>query len=257
MVADDDFTRYLTALQISATRLAALAQRLPEGGAEQPSYASEWTIADAFSHLGSGATIMLAGMDASIDAESLPDGFNQGVWDEWNAKAPADQVRDAVAADAALVERLASLTDDERERVALPFGPMQLGAAQFAAMRLNEHALHTWDIEVALDPSATIPADVAGPVVDNLEVIAGFAGKPTGVERTVHVHTADPFRAFELSLAPESVALGAAEPSPAPDLVLPAESLARLVYGRLDADHAPAVDAADLLDELRSVFPGF
>ena len=39
----------------------------------------------------------------------------------------------------------------------------------------------------------------------------------------------------------------------------PAEAFLRLVYGRLDPDHTPAVDldAADVtLDELRRTFPG-
>jgi hypothetical protein len=42
------------------------------------------------------------------------------------------------------------------------------------------------------------------------------------------------------------------------ELRLPAEAFVRLVYGRLDADHTPAVESAGLeLDELRQVFPGY
>jgi hypothetical protein len=38
---------------------------------------------------------------------------------------------------------------------------------------------------------------------------------------------------------------------------LPAEALIRLVYGRLDPDHTPAVKGdPDVLDRLRRVFPG-
>ena len=44
--------------------------------------------------------------------------------------------------------------------------------------------------------------------------------------------------------------------SGSPDLELPAEALIRLVYGRLDPDHTPAVADPALLDELRGVFPG-
>ena len=42
----------------------------------------------------------------------------------------------------------------------------------------------------------------------------------------------------------------------APDLVLPAEAFVRLVYGRLDPDHTPAVRGTADLAELRAVFPG-
>jgi hypothetical protein len=54
-----------------------------------------------------------------------------------------------------------------------------------------------------------------------------------------------------MSLHPEQPSVPAA-------LRLPAESLIRLVYGRLDRDHCPAdvsTDGVDL-DMLRAVFPG-
>ena len=38
---------------------------------------------------------------------------------------------------------------------------------------------------------------------------------------------------------------------------MPAEAFIRLVYGRLDPAHTPAVDGdAALLDQLRATFPG-
>ena len=40
-------------------------------------------------------------------------------------------------------------------------------------------------------------------------------------------------------------------------MVLPAEALVRLVYGRLDPDHTPSFDGDEAdLDELRRAFPG-
>jgi hypothetical protein len=38
--------------------------------------------------------------------------------------------------------------------------------------------------------------------------------------------------------------------------MLPAESLVRLVYGRLDPDHTSPVVGPGSLDDLRPVFPG-
>jgi len=41
-------------------------------------------------------------------------------------------------------------------------------------------------------------------------------------------------------------------------LRLPAEALVRLVYGRLDPAHTPALEARGVdVDELRRIFPGF
>ena len=48
----------------------------------------------------------------------------------------------------------------------------------------------------------------------------------------------------------------ASEPG-APDLRLPAESLVRLVYGRLDPAHTPVAADSTGLDDLRGLFPGF
>ena len=38
-------------------------------------------------------------------------------------------------------------------------------------LRLNEHALHTWDVEVVLDPNATLPTDAAAVIVDQLGML--------------------------------------------------------------------------------------
>ncbi len=54
----------------------------------------------------------------------------------------------------------------------------------------------------------------------------------------------------------DSVELVSGDDTATPDLVLPAEAFIRLVYGRLDAAHASAVDAPAVLDELRAAFPG-
>ena len=63
-------------------------------------------------------------------------------------------------------------------------------------------------------------------------------------------------RDLALELGPEAVALTASEPETDPDLQLPAEAFIRLVYGRLDPDHTPAVKGRDLLVSLRQAFPG-
>jgi hypothetical protein len=47
-------------------------------------------------------------------------------------------------------------------------------------MRFNEHAFHTWDIDVVRDPAATIPQQIAELVVDNLDLVARYTAKPIG-----------------------------------------------------------------------------
>ena len=77
----------------------------------------------------------------------------------------------------------------------------------FIGMRLSEHTLHTWDVEVALDPQATLGDDGTELVVDRVEMIARFTGKPSGTVHDVRVRTSNPTRDFTIALGAESVSL--------------------------------------------------
>jgi len=219
----------LHALNASVERLRALVGGLEPAQLAMQSYASKWSIADVLSHLGSGAVIMRNGVDAAVSGQPVDSGFNQSVWDEWNAKAPSAQASDALTADAALVERLAELTEDERETMRYAMGPMQIDFETMLALRLNEHVLHSWDIAVALDPEATLPRDATAVVIDNLEMISRFASRSDGVERTIKVRTSEPERRFEIVVGPErSPVTASPEATGRVDVELPAESFIRL-----------------------------
>ena len=257
MTSDNSVTERLDALEASAQRLASLVNGLKLVQLDQQAYPSKWSISDVLSHVGSGAVIMRHGIDAAVSGNPLEEGFNQSVWDEWNAKSAAERATEVLAADRALLDRIASLTDAERDSFQFSLGPFQLDLATFLGLRLNEHVLHTWDVDVALHPTATLPADAVAIVIDNLEMIAGFAGKSDGHERVLTVHTTEPSRAFSLKVDPERLALTPAERSAPVDLELPSEAFVRLVYGRLDPDHSPADIESPELAQLRGLFPGF
>ena len=249
-------TEQLGALEVSVHRLASLVNGMKLAELNQQAYPSKWSIADVLSHLGSGAVIMQRGIDAAVSGHPVEEGFRQSVWDEWNAKGAAARAADALAADRKLLDRVASLTDAERDSFHYAFGPFQADLATFLGLRLNEHVLHSWDIDVALHPTATLPLDAVAIVIDNLEMIAGFAGKSDGHERDLTVHTTEPSRAFTVKVDPERLALTPAAPSAPVDLELPSEAFVRLVYGRLDPDHAPPDIESPELEQLRGLFPG-
>jgi len=251
----------LVALRASVTRLRAIVEGFDADQLRLQAYPTEWKIADVLSHLGSAAIIMRARLDAGLAGTDLADDYPQSIWDEWNAKTPDAKAADGLAADRALLDRLESFDDAERARVRYTTGPLSLDFVGVVATRLNEHALHTWDVEVVLDPNATLPVDAASVVVDNLGLIVQFTAKPTGTEHDVQVHTIDPERDFTLSLGADAVSIspfgGPAIPNRvAADLALPAEAFIRLVYGRLDPHHTPPVRGTVDLEELRRAFPG-
>jgi uncharacterized protein (TIGR03083 family) len=259
----------LRVLQASVERLHQLVEPLDERQLDAPAYPSEWSIADVMSHIGSGAVIMQRRVDDGLSGRDLADDFAPSVWDEWNAKSPMQKAVDGLVADRELVARFSALTDDQRDGLVLNMGPLRLSAFDLVSMRLNEHTLHTWDIEVALDPQATLPDDEVALVIDNLELIGRFTARPDGGDpQRVAVHTTAPEREFTIDIGTDSVTFspgsdagggsGASGASGAPTTIeLPAEAFIRLVYGRLDPDHTPPLDAdAAVIERLRRVFPG-
>ncbi len=131
---------------------------------------------------------------------------------------------------------------------------------EFLRMRLSEHAVHTWDIVVSFDPTATIPEEAAAYVVDNLAPVAGWTGQKHDEQVSVEVRTTAPELAFHLDLGPGGVGItpSSDDTDATAELTLPTEAWVRLVYGRLDPDHTPAsVEARGIdLDLLRTTFPG-
>jgi uncharacterized protein (TIGR03083 family) len=247
---------HIQALRSSVERLQALATALTEDQLTGRAYPTDWTAAQVLSHFGSGAVIMARQLEDALAGHATRGDFAPSVWDTWNAKSPAAQRDDALAADAALLARIEAVSADQREEFSFAMGPMSFGFEQFVGLRLNEHAFHTWDIEVATDPAATIPAPVAALVVDNLDLVARFTAKPTGDTTTIAVATTSPQRTFTIDLTPDAVTLTSGSANAAPDLHLPAEAFARLIYGRLDAPHTPAGIDTPALNLLRRVYPG-
>ena len=254
---------WISALRHSHNRLRASVEPLGPDQLTQRSYPSEWTIAQVLSHLGSQAEIFGLILEAGLAGREPPgrEAFPP-IWDKWNARDPQAQATDALRADQATLERLESMDAGERERLHLTLFGMDIDTTGFARLRLGEHAVHTWDVVVALDPVATLAPDAVDLLIDVVDQVAGRSAKPDGQQRTVRVSTSDPERQFILATG-DTVTLtpagGDAPPESGPsELRLPAEALIRLVYGRLDEAHTPPTETTGVeLDDLRQIFRGF
>jgi uncharacterized protein (TIGR03083 family) len=249
---------WIGALRHSHDRLQALVGPLDLADLEQQSYASEWSIAQVLSHLGSGAEIFGLFLEAGLAGQDLPgsDMFVP-IWNTWNAKDPQAQAADGLRADETTVARFESLDPDQRALRLHVFG-IDMDLVGLARMRVSEHAVHTWDVAVALDPSATVAPDAVGLLIDTVGQLVARSAKPDRKERRILVSTSDPERHFVLETG-DSVSLIEADGEEGlPSLRLPAEAFVRLVYGRLDPHHTPSVEADSVeLNELRQLFPGF
>ena len=195
-----DTATWIRAVRSSLDRFGGLLRPLTAAEVEGPSYNRDWSIADTASHLGSQAEIFGLFLDAGLSGAPAPGGeVFGGIWDRWNALAPAEQVRRSVEANEALVARIEQTTDEERDAFALSALGRELDLTGLVGMRLAELALHTWDVAVALDPSATVSDDAVDLLVDELPAVAARAGKADDGE-PVAVVTTDPDRTFALDL---------------------------------------------------------
>src|SRR5580693_9360347 len=101
---------WISALRHSHERLRAGVEPLGLAQLEQLSYASEWSIAQVLSHLGSQAEIFGLFVNAGLSGSEPPgqDAFVP-IWEVWNAKTPQAQASDALDADQATVARFESM----------------------------------------------------------------------------------------------------------------------------------------------------
>jgi uncharacterized protein (TIGR03083 family) len=256
--------RTIAALRSEHDTLASAVPTLSAGQLTGPSGASDWTVADVLSHLGSGAEINLAAFRAALgEADEPGPGFNQSVWDRWNALSPQDQATGWIASDSGLVTALESVPEERHDdlKVSLGFLPEPISFASFAAMRLSEVAPHTWDVRAGLDQAATIAEPsaelLAEHLSDGISFLLGFIGRPAeGREHAVVEIAGTPYRIVltdSARLTTESLPTTAT-------FTGPLESAMRLIYGRLTPRYTPAgveVTGNITLDELRAAFPGF
>ena len=213
-------TDRLAALRMSTDHLRALGPGLDADALSRPAYPSEWTVAEVLSHLGSSAEILLRRFDAAVhDRADAPD--QDVVWAVWDAKSPDAKAADALVADAALLDAFEVLPHQPRVDFRTSLGPLEVDFDGFVGLRLNEHLLHTWDIEAAGDPAATLlPAPVPF-VIDSLAMTVQWTGRPDGPD-SIRVHTDDPRRDLTVTLGPDKVTLTPSEDGPDPTSCSPA-----------------------------------
>jgi uncharacterized protein (TIGR03083 family) len=257
---DPDPHHWRDALRASAQRLIDVVAPLDPNAIRGRSYDRDWTISQVMSHLGSQSEVFAAFLEAGLTGGEppAPDSFPP-IWARWDAKSPDEQVRDALAEVRRHTERVDDLTDDELSAFHLQVFGMDLDAAGYLSLRVSEFALHGWDVEVAVDPRATLEPRAVGLLVESAPAMAARLAKPAAEPFRLWTHTIDPETDLVWDCADEiSVAPGTGD-SADPRLDLPAESLIRLLAGRLDPAHTPdgVVATGVDLDDLRAMFPGY
>jgi uncharacterized protein (TIGR03083 family) len=253
--------RIIAVLEAQRESLEALVEGLTDEQLTSPSGASEWTLADVLSHLGSGAELSIHTLSAAVSGVPAPERDNQVVWDRWNSLPPREQAAGFLDQNGRLMATLSGLTAQQREslRVDLPFLPAPVPPSTVAGMRLNEIAQHGWDVRVGLDPAATLDAEAAEILLElyagELGFMLGFIGKAEAAASPAEVAIGD----YALVID-ESASLGVGSQAPTAKFEGPSEAAIRLLGGRLAPESTPdgvRVTGNISLDDLRRVFPGY
>lgn len=252
---------WVRAVRASHDRLAGIAGSLDSDGLRARSYDKDWSIAQVLSHLGSQAEIFGLSLDAGLSGGDPPgqESFPP-IWDKWNSRSPEEQAAQSIAVNAALVARIEALSEAELASIRVAMFGRILDAAGLLRMRLNEHAVHTWDVAVVLDPSARVAADAVELLIDGVPQTMQWMSKKADKPAVIAVTTTGPARTFTLDTGGVTLTPGAPETAATASLEATTEALLRLVYGRVDESTAAPGElrlAGVTLAELRAVFPGF
>jgi uncharacterized protein (TIGR03083 family) len=255
-----DVTDPIASLRSSHERLRSVVEPLTAEQIRQRAYPTEWSIAQVLSHLGSGSEIGALIVEAGKSGGEPPSRESfPTIWDRWNAKDPDAMVADGLAADARLVELVETLRDPQYAQTQFRSFMGDVDRIAYTSLRLGEHAVHTWDVVVAVQPGATVSPDAVEIILPGIARLVGFTAKPNGRTARIHVTTTDPSNEYALTLGEQSSLVPWDGGEKTATLTITAEAFLRLLYGRMDAANTPAgVEAKGItLDDLRSVFPGF
>lgn len=251
--------RTIAALHHEHDVLEALLPNLPDNALAAPSGASEWTVAQALSHLGSSAEITRKPL-ARAAGEPVEEEDDRAVWARWDSSSPVDQAAGFVRHDTAYLETVDGLTPEQRETLTVDLGflPEPVPVVVALGMRLNEVAAHSWDVRVGLDPAAEVTDQSAEVLVEHfqstLAFLLGFSTKPGEVSEQVRL--AVPGGGV---LIDDGVTVVAEAADPTATLEGAPGATVRLLTGRLRTPYDAAVSVSGnvSLDELRRVFPGY
>jgi uncharacterized protein (TIGR03083 family) len=260
----DTARRMIRELRRGREALAPRVEAFTEEDLARQSACSEWDVSQVLSHLGSGAEIMIGTLYAVLAGDDPPgQEASEAIWARWNAMTRAERAAGWLEITERHLAALEALSDEQLRDIGVPvaFSPAPLDAAAFVSLRVNEQALHHWDVEVTFDEEAVIPESAAELVVDRIGWMMQWIGKadrwpgePTQIALTLSA----PAREWTLSIADAVTLDEAAAADAGARLTLSSETFIRLVSGRLRSADSARIDVEGplRLDDVVTLFPG-
>ncbi|HZU04578.1 MAG TPA: maleylpyruvate isomerase family mycothiol-dependent enzyme [Chloroflexota bacterium] len=233
-----------------------------------PTACREWNVQKVVSHLGSGAELHLRTLQTSLDgAEPVTDATRQSIWNYFDSLPPERLYPEFQARMRAYLGYLEGLPAEKREQ-RVRFFAGEAPVAEYAQYRLSELALHSWDIRVALDPTARLlPTTARANFPHALDTLQRRSNAAARAELAGTVYQFEVFgpvqRRFALAIRADGLEVREEAEAPTATLRLAAEAFLRLYTGRLPLPEAEEAGEVTLTGEravalrLNTLFPGF
>ncbi|MDE3076509.1 MAG: maleylpyruvate isomerase family mycothiol-dependent enzyme [Chloroflexota bacterium] len=215
-------------------RLSAYLGQLDADGWQETSYCADWPVLRVISHLSSSAVINGGRLAAWFQGrppmarEEFPK-----LWAHYDSLTAEQMLPEFRQATDEYFKVFDALTEDHGATEVEGFMGKQ-PANRYIMGRLNEMALHAWDVYVGRDRRARLTQETVGlllPVQRAVSLDRQRAEKLAG--KKVQFRTVGPSDSLVLDLTGEQPALTHGEgASPDVSLELPAEEFCRLMYGR-------------------------
>ncbi len=204
---------WIAAFRASHDRLVGLLEPLDAEGIRAESYDTGWPIAQVASHLGSQAEIFDLFLDAGLSGGELPGSERfQEIWGQWDSSTAERQVARSIEANESFVSRIEGLDAEQRTRFRANLFGNPADLSGLLAMRLAEHALHTWDVAVALDPTATVAPDAVELITDaTLGSTVRRGARPSDSPAVISVNTTESDSVVHSDHRPRGVACAGRE----------------------------------------------
>jgi uncharacterized protein (TIGR03083 family) len=214
-------------------RLETYLAALDAGGWIEQSYAADWRVHAAAAHLASSKEIFTGSFaEWQEGAPPVTQAQRQRVWDKFNALAPGEVLAEFRASVHAYLDRLAAFPAEAGARE-IDFAMGKRSIQSMLGLWLNETVLHSWDIYVARDRSAVLPADVVEIVLPVLLELRTFRMPAALAGKRVRLSTPeDGWQRLIDFTGEKPVVRLEAEPEPELAFEAPAEELCRLLAGR-------------------------
>ena len=223
-------------------RFESYLQGLDSDGWLDQSYDPDWRVYQVVSHVASQSVIYLGFLTTWFeDGPPMAQEQMQAVWNKFDTLAPSAMLPEFRQAKADYLERIGTLPADAGQKEVDSF----LGKAKtetMLALRLHEVALHSWDVYIARDRRATLPADAVTHLLP-VQLLMRGRRKPAVLDgKRVHLRATDQQWQHLIDFRGEKPAVQEGSGDGA-DLTLegPVEELCRVLAGR---HHVPGSSPA-------------